>query len=110
MVGDEPAKQPHHLDVTAELAFEPTARLHPVQISVDVELQESRGMIGRPTGLRRLDPFEPELGEIEPIDERVDHANRIVLVDPVLQAFRKQRGLLAIRPCNKARHSIPRKS
>ena len=67
-------------------------------------------MIGRPPGFRRLDPFEPELGQIEPIGECVDHANRIVLVDPVLQAFRKQRALPAIRTLNKAPHPIPRKS
>jgi hypothetical protein len=41
-------------------------------------------MIGRPTGLRRLHPFEPELAEIEPIDERINHPNRVVLVDPVI--------------------------
>ena len=36
------------------------------------------------------------------IDERVDHSNRIGLVDPVVQTFRKQRRLSAIRPLNKA--------
>src|SRR5690242_9081585 len=42
-------------------------------------------MISRPSGLRWLDPFEAELGEIEPIDERVDRPNWIILVDPVFQ-------------------------
>ena len=40
-------------------------------------------MIGGPSGLRRLDPFEPKLGKIVRIDECVDHPNWIVLVDPV---------------------------
>ena len=40
VVGDAAAKQPHHLDVATSLAFEP-ARLHPVEISIDVELQEN---------------------------------------------------------------------
>src|ERR1700676_560342 len=61
MVGDEAAKQPHHLDVAPSLTFEPPARLHKVEIAVDVELQENRGMIGRPPGCRRLNPFEPEI-------------------------------------------------
>jgi len=65
-------------------------------------------MIRRPPSLRRLDPFEPELGEIEHIDERVNHANRIVLGDPILKAFRKQRRLSTIHPLNEALHSIPR--
>ena len=64
-------------------------------------------MIGRPAGRRRLDPVEPELGQIERIDERVDHANRIALVDQVIEAFRQQRRLPAIRPRNKALHAIP---
>jgi hypothetical protein len=66
-------------------------------------------MISRPSSLRRLDPFEPELSESKRIDERVDHSNRIVLVDPVVKAFRKQRRLSAIRPLNEALHPIPRK-
>src|SRR5690348_12303841 len=67
-------------------------------------------MISRPPSLRRLDPFEAELGEIERIDERVDRSNRVVLVDPVVQAFRKQRALAAIYSLDKALHPIPRKS
>ncbi len=110
VVGDEPAQQPHHLDVAAGLALQPPARLHPVEIAVDVELQENRGMIGGPAGRRRLDPVEPELGQIERIDERIDHANRIALVDQVIEAFGQQCRLPAIRPCNEALHQFPRKS
>ena len=39
VVGDEPAKQPHQLDVAAGLTLEPPARLHAVEIAVDIELQ-----------------------------------------------------------------------
>jgi hypothetical protein len=38
----------------------------------------------------------------------VDHPNRIVLADPVFEAFRKQHTLPAIRPVNEAPHSIAR--
>src|SRR5690348_2468652 len=64
-------------------------------------------MISRPSGLRWLDPFEAELGEIEPIDERVDRPNWIILVDPVFQTFRKQRALAAIYSLDEALHPIP---
>src|SRR5579872_7096621 len=67
-------------------------------------------MISRPSGLRRLGPFESQLGEIERIDECVDHSNRVVLVDPVVQAFRKQRALAAIYSLDEALHPIPHKS
>jgi len=64
-------------------------------------------MRSRPSGLRRLGPFEFQLGEIERIDECVDHSNRVVLVDPVVQAFRKQRALAAIYSLDKSASSDP---
>ena len=44
-------------------------------------------------GCLGMDPTKPKLGQIEFFDEDIDHANRIVLADPVFQAFRKQRRL-----------------
>src|SRR5437762_1843472 len=67
-------------------------------------------MIRRPAGCLGIDPAEPKLGQIEFLDKDVDDANRIVLADPVLQAFGKQRALPATRPLNKAPHPPPRKS
>ena len=66
-------------------------------------------MVGRPARRLRLDPLEPQIGQIERIDERVDHANRIAFVDPVFEVFRQQRRLRAVRPCNKALHQCPRR-
>jgi len=65
-------------------------------------------MISWPPRLRRFDPFKSQFREIEQIDECFNHSNRIVLLDPVVQAFRKQCRLSAIRPLNEALHSIPR--
>src|SRR6185312_14538204 len=53
-----------------------------------------------------IDTTKPKLGQIEFFDEDIDHANRIVLADPVFQAFRKQRGLTTIDPLNEAPHPI----
>jgi UvrD-like helicase family protein len=55
-------------------------------------------MIGRPASRLRIDPRQTEIGQIKPINKNVDNANRIVLVDPILQALRKQRALGAIGP------------
>jgi hypothetical protein len=107
VIGDKTAKQPHRLEVTAGLALQPPARLHPIEVAVNVKLQKNRGMIGRPPRYLRLHPCEPELGKIERIDERVDYPNRIILVDPVIKAFGQQRRLPAIRAFDKALHSIP---
>jgi hypothetical protein len=88
----------------------PPARLDPIEIAVDVELQLHRRMIGRPAGRLGSDPAEPQIAQIECVDKGVDHANGIVLDDPVFQAFWKQSALSAIQPFNEALHPIPRKS
>src|SRR5262245_30693572 len=40
VVRDQSAQQPHYLYVTASFALQPPARLNPVKIAVDVELQQ----------------------------------------------------------------------
>ena len=97
VIGDETPRQPHHLDVASGLPLQPSTGLHPVQVAVDVELEQDRGMIGRPARRLGHDTVEPELPQVDRIHEGVDHADRVVLVDPVIQARRKQRRLTAIR-------------
>ena len=46
-------------------------------------------MIRRPAGELRINPVEPQIGQIELIDKYVDHTNRIVLANPVFQTFWK---------------------
>ena len=41
-------------------------------------------------------PAEPQLRQIKPLGEDLDHPNRAIHIDPAFQAFRKQRGLAAI--------------
>jgi hypothetical protein len=43
---------------------------------------------GSPCRLR-IDPAEIERTEIKLVDKHVNHTNRIVLVDPIVQAFGK---------------------
>ncbi len=59
-------------------------------------------MIRRPTGCFRIDPVKAKLAQIKFLNKNVDHANRIVLVDPVFEALRKQRALPAIHALNEA--------
>ena len=61
-------------------------------------------MIRRATRRRRIDAIEPEIAQIERVDEHIDRANRIAFVDPVIEAFRQQRHLPAIRPLHECRH------
>jgi hypothetical protein len=109
VIRGETPRQPHHLDIAPGLALQPPARLNPVEIAINVELQQAGRMIGRPAGRLGIDPAEPERREIELLDENIDHPNGIVLADPVIETFRKKRALPTIRPLDKALHEIPRK-
>ncbi len=107
VVGDKPAQEPHHLDVASRFPLQAPARLHPVEIAIDVELQKNRRMTGGPPGRRRLHSIEPKFGQIERVDKSVDDANRIALVDEIIEAFGQQGRLPAIRPRNEALQQWP---
>ena len=47
------------------------------------------------------------VAKFQRIDEHIDRAYRIALVNPIIKAFRQQRRLLAIRPLNKTLHQPP---
>ena len=64
-------------------------------------------MIGRPTCRLGHDAIEPELTQVNRIHKGVDYANRIVLIDPVIQTLGKQRRLIAIHTFNKMPYRIP---
>src|SRR5471030_1353006 len=66
-------------------------------------------MIRGPAGRCRINAIEPEVAEIQRIDEHIDRANRIALIDPIIKAFRQQRRLLATRPLNETLHRFPRR-
>src|SRR6202022_3297244 len=64
-------------------------------------------MVRRPAGRCRIDAIEPEVTEFQRIHEHIDRANRIALADPIIEAFRQQRALLAIPPLNETLHPFP---
>ncbi len=85
------AGQPHDLDSAPGLPLKPAARLNPVQLAVDIELQQHGRMIARSAGRQWFNSLKPELTEIELIDKHIDHPHRIVGTDPVFQLLRKER-------------------
>ncbi len=82
-------RQPHHLDIATRLTLKPPARLDPVEVAVDVELEQHRRMIPRPARRLGLCAIETETAQIKLVDKDIDHPNRIVFVDPVLEIRRK---------------------
>src|SRR5262249_26139400 len=99
----------HYFQIARALWLGPPARLHGIEIAVDVELEVDRGVIPRPSDVQRLDRLEAQFLQIKPVNERIDHANRIILADPVIEASRQQRQLPPIRLLNEPRHLSPRR-
>src|SRR6185369_17944707 len=95
VVGHKAARQPHHFNVAQSLALKSPARLNQIEVAVDKELQQGRWMIRRPASDLRCDSLKSQLRQIERVNKDIDHPNRIVLIDPVFQAFGKQGALPA---------------
>src|SRR6267378_6116190 len=102
------ASQPDELDVALALPLKAPARLDAIEVSVDVDLQQRRRMVGRPSRRQRLDTAEAELSQVKLINEDIDRPDRIVIAQIVIQPLRKQSALAAIIAHHKARHQSPR--
>src|SRR5437762_10209381 len=61
-------------------------------------------MIRRSPCRLRIYPAEIERTEIKLLDKHVDYTNRVVRVDPIIQAFGKQRRLPTIHPFDETLH------
>src|SRR5262249_1073343 len=107
VIRDQSAEKPDHLEIATGLTLQPPARLYPIEIAVDVELEQGRGMIGGPARYFRHNAFEPELAQIKRIDKRIYRANRIALINPFIEAFGQQSRLPTIRPNQEALHRSP---
>ena len=108
VIGREPPGEPHHLEIALALALQAAARVHAIEIAVDVELEQRCGMVGRSASVGRIDAREPQIAKIQRVDENIDRANWIALVDEVIEAFGQQRRLPPIHPLHEARHQFPR--
>ncbi len=108
-VGRQPPGQPHQLDIALRFAFQPPARLNAVEVAVEVDLQQRRGMIGRPACRRRRHPRKAQGGQVQFVDEDLDHPNRVLLVDVILQAMRQQRRLHPVFAIDEPMHRQPLK-
>ena len=66
-----------HISSTLRFALQSTARLHLVEIAVDVGLEENCWVIGRPAGDCWLCANEAQPMELQLIDEYVNDSNRL---------------------------------
>jgi hypothetical protein len=96
----EATQQPDDLDIALGFPLQPPARSNPVQIAVDVELQQIAGRIARPPRRLRFDPREPGARKIQPINKGVDEPNRIVALDVIVNRLRQQQKLVPFESGN----------
>jgi hypothetical protein len=89
------------------LPFEPPARLDAIEIAVEIDLQQRRGMISRPTGLLRHNTRKAQRFQVQFVNEDIDDADRIVRRHIVFQTVRQQRRLPPILALNKTLHPAP---
>ena len=83
------AGQLHHFHVAPRLLLKPAARLNPVEVAVNIELQQHARMIARPAGCLRDNPAKAQAAKIKLIDKHVDHPHSIIFADVIIQMFRK---------------------
>src|SRR5215510_3270367 len=107
VIGREPLQKPDNLQIASRLTLQPATRLDAIEIAVNIELQQRRGVIAGPAGRRRLDVLEAQIGQVECVDEGIDRTNRVALIDPVVETFRQQRRLTSIRAFNVSLHQSP---
>src|SRR3989440_5859179 len=106
-VWHQAAGQPNQFDVALAFPFQAPARLHPIEVSVDVNLQQRRRMIGRPSCRLRLNAAKAEPGLIKFINKDINRPDRIILGQILFQPLGKQSALTAVIANDKARHRIP---
>jgi hypothetical protein len=90
------------LSGSMDLAFhlQPPARSDPVQIAVDVKLQQIGRRIAGAARRPRLDADKPRRREVQLIDKSVDEPHRIIGADIVVHRLRQQQDLRAIESRN----------
>src|SRR5918993_5447947 len=100
----ELAGQPDQLEIATSLALEATARRHPVQVAIKIDLEQDSRMVSGSACGGRLGAGKAQGQQIEFIDESIDHPHRIVLRDVVVQAFSQEDRLSAVFAFDEAGH------
>lgn len=86
-------QQPDHFDVAVRLGFQPTARSHSIQISIQVELQQIGRIVTGTTRPLGLDAEKSGRLQIQPIDEGLDEPNRVAQANVIVHHFSQKQHL-----------------
>jgi hypothetical protein len=70
VIRDTPTGERHDLNVAPALALKPAARLNPIEITIDIELEQRRRMIRGPAGRPGVNSTKLQSGQIELLKRR----------------------------------------
>src|SRR5439155_23637725 len=95
-----------HFNIPPRLPFEPSARTHLVQISVEIKLQQIPRIVRRPPRRFRLNLRKPQPCKVKAIHKGIYDPNRAIQRDHLVQCLRVKRRLITRLP-NHVRHLAP---
>lgn len=94
-VGDKASEQPHELDVALRFALERPAGAYPVEVAVDVELEQIARIVRGAPGATGLGMGKAQRLQCKSVNERIDHPYRVIRGYIVINGFGKKRDLIA---------------
>ena len=87
------AQKPNALHVAMGFPLKSSAGSNPVEVSIDVELEQIPWIIGRATRACSLSPREPKPLQIKTLHIRINNTNRIFFRDIVIEKIRQKEPL-----------------
>jgi hypothetical protein len=81
--------------------------VNPVQVTVDVDLQEQRGVVSRSSRRSSNRTVKPQFDQIKFINKQINDAHRIISIDIVVQTCRHQCDLVPTLAFNESLHREP---
>jgi hypothetical protein len=99
-VGSQATQQPDHLQIACGLRLEPPAGAHPIDVSINVELQQIGRIVARSTRVFRLNAPETGFLQVTLINERLNETHGIFSTDVIINCSRQKQSLVAVSALN----------
>ena len=96
MVGSQATQQPDHFQIAGGLRLEPPAGAHPIDVSINVELEQIRRIVARSARVFRLNAPEPGCLQVTLINERLNEAHRIFSTDVIINCYWQKQSLVTV--------------
>src|SRR5512132_1373827 len=82
--------------IACGLRLEPPAGAHPIDVSINVELQQIGGIVARSARVFRLNAPETRFLQVTLINERLNEAHRIFSTDVIINCYWQKQSLVTV--------------